>query len=156
MSNPFSIAFEFVRGLSITLRNMLRPHSTIPHPFVVWQVQDNYRGAPVLVTDQDGRAKCVACCLCEFICPPQAISIKAGELPEDNKVEKYPAEFTIDMNKCIFCGFCEEVCPEQAIFCKKEWAFQGPSRQSLIYNKEALLARGGVHHDIIKKWGKQK
>jgi NADH-quinone oxidoreductase subunit I len=71
------------------------------------------------VRDSDGRVRCVACQLCEFICPPRAIKIIPGEIPPSDrfaKVEKFPEEFDIDMIRCIYCGMCEEVCPEQAIF----------------------------------------
>ena len=77
-----------------------------------------YRGAPTLVRDSDGRVKCVACQLCEFVCPPKAIRITPGPRPEDRldaNVEKEPQDFVIDMLRCIYCGYCEEVCPEEAV-----------------------------------------
>ncbi len=115
-----------VAGLAITIRhfkNMLfgRTKVTMQYPEEKWDASlpDYYRGAPALVRDEDGRVRCVACQLCEFICPPRAIKIIPGEIPSTNrfaKVEKYPEEFDIDMIRCIFCGMCEEVCPEQAIY----------------------------------------
>jgi NADH-quinone oxidoreductase subunit I len=67
-------------------------------------------------------------------------------------VEKAPKEFEINMLRCIFCGYCQEVCPEEAIFLMKDYSLTGTSRDELIYNKEKLLALGGVHQDKIRKW----
>ena len=102
-----------------------------------------YRGAPTLVTDEHGRERCVACQLCEFICPPRCIRIKPGEIPAESvfaKVEKYPDEFDIDMARCIFCGLCEEVCPEQAIFLRKDYAITGTSREEMIHEKSSCTS----------------
>ena len=120
---------------------------------------EGYRGAPYLVKDQDGRTKCVSCQLCEFVCPPKAIRIMPpgprARLPTARNVEKMPGEFEINMLRCIFCGFCQEVCPEEAIFLMKDYSLTGTSRAEMIYNKEKLLALGGVHQDKIRKWQKQ-
>jgi len=66
--------------------------------------------------------------------------------------EKMPREFEINMLRCIFCGFCQEVCPEEAIFLMRDYSLTGISRPEMIYNKEKLLALGGVHQDKIGKW----
>ena len=139
-------------GLWITFKHMFHRKVTMQYPEQKWALPEGYRGIPVLVSDQDGRAKCVACYLCEFICPPLAITIEAGELPKDNNVEKYPARFDINMLRCIMCGLCEEVCPEEAIFMSKNYELAGGSREEMIYDKEKLLALGGVRHDPIRKW----
>ena len=104
--------------------------------------------------------RCVACQLCEFICPPRAIKIIPGEIPSDDrfaKVEKYPEAFDIDMIRCIFCGMCEEVCPEQAIFLRKDYVITGYTRADMQRNhKEKLLEIGGVIHGVVLKWNKKK
>ncbi len=116
-------------------------------------VPEGYRGAPYLVKDQDGRTKCVSCQLCEFVCPPKAIRIIAARAragaPEAGNVEKAPKEFEINMLRCIFCGYCQEVCPEEAIFLMKDYSLTGATRAEMIYDKEKLLALGGVHQDKI-------
>ena len=143
---------RIVAGLWITFRHMFRRKVTMQYPEQKWALPEGYRGIPVLVSDQEGRTKCVACYLCEFICPPLAIRIEAGELPSDNNVEKYPVRFDINMLRCIMCGLCEEVCPEEAIFMSSTYELAGGSREEMIFDKERLLALGGVRHDSIRKW----
>jgi NADH-quinone oxidoreductase subunit I len=147
-------------GLKVTWRHFYttlfkRGPVTMQYPEEKWAVPPGYRGAPYLVKDQEGRTKCVSCQLCEFVCPPKAIRITppgpAGT-PEAGNVEKGPKEFDINMLRCIFCGYCQEVCPEEAIFLLKDYSLTGTSRKEMIYNKEKLLALGGIHLDKIQKW----
>ena len=125
------------------------------YPENKWVVGAGYRGAPYLVKDQAGDTKCVSCQLCEFICPPKAIRILPpgpdGPLADRPNAEKMPLEFEINMLRCIFCGFCQEVCPEEAIFLMKDYSLTGLSREEMIYDKEKLLALGGVHGGV-QKW----
>jgi NADH-quinone oxidoreductase subunit I len=145
-------------GFAVTLRHFFKKKVTMQYPEEKWVVPPNYRGAPYLVKDQEGRTKCVSCQLCEFVCPPKAIKITPPGpegAPEVGNVEKAPREFEINMIRCIFCGFCQEVCPEEAIFLKNDYSLTGESRAELVYNKEKLLQLGGVHVDNIKKWGRK-
>ncbi|MFQ5700251.1 MAG: NADH-quinone oxidoreductase subunit NuoI [Acidobacteriota bacterium] len=139
------------RGMWITLKHLFRRKVTLQYPEQRWQFPEGFRGVPALVKDQKGRTKCVACYLCQFVCPPKAITIEAGEL-EGDKIEKYPEEFEINMLRCIYCGLCEEVCPEQAIFLTGEYEVAGSTRSELIFNKDKLLSIGGVREDPIMKW----
>jgi len=129
---------------------------TMQYPEEKWPMPDGYRGAPVLVMDQEGREKCVSCQLCEFVCPPRAIRITPGSIPGSDphaNVEKRPREFDIDMLRCIYCGMCEEVCPEEAIYLKKEEPiFVGTTRAGMVRHKEELYALGGVVDRPIRKW----
>ncbi len=129
---------------------------SMQYPEEKWTMPEGYRGAPVLVRDEEGREKCVSCQLCEFICPPRAIRITPGFLPGEDahaKVEKIPRAFDIDMLRCIYCGMCEEVCPEEAIFLKKEEPiFVGTSRKAMVRDKMELYRLGGVVARPIKKW----
>ena len=155
-----------VAGLAITFKhfkNMLlgRTKVTMQYPEQKWDshLPDYYRGAPALVRDADGRVRCVACQLCEFICPPRAIKIIPGEIPPADrfaKVEKFPEEFDIDMIRCIYCGMCEEVCPEQAIYLRKDYAITGFTRADMVHHKEKLLEIGGVMHGVVLKWNEKK
>ena len=143
---------SILKGMWITLRHMFRRKVTMQYPEETWSLPDNYRGLPALVRDDGGRVKCVACFLCEYVCPPKAIHIEAQEI--DTGVEKGPKIFDINMLRCIMCGYCEEVCPEQAIFLTKEYRTVGLSREAMIYHKDRLLEMGGVRPDPIKKWSR--
>jgi len=145
-------------GLRITLGHLVRmlrgkTHVCMQYPEEKWDANlpEHYRGAPTLVSDE-GRTRCVACQLCEFICPPR-------EIPTDDKfakVEKYPKEFQIDMIRCIYCGLCQEVCPEQAIFLQKQYAITGTSRAQMMHNKAKLIEMGGIKTGLVNKWNEKK
>jgi len=155
-----------LNGLRITLAHAIRillrkTKVTMQYPEERWddQLPDYYRGAPALVTDEHGRERCVSCQLCEFICPPRAITIKPQEIPKGDKwakVEKRPEKFEIDMLRCIYCGMCEEVCPEQAIFLRKDYAITGESRAEMVYDKDKLYEIGGVRTGLVNKWNELK
>ena len=134
---------------------------TMQYPETRWDdhLPEYYRGAPTLVTDEQNRERCVSCQLCEFICPPKAITIIPGEIDSDDpwaKVEKRPQEFEIDMTRCIYCGMCEEVCPEQAIFLRKDYLFIATSREELVHDKAKLYEIGGVREGLVNKWNELK
>jgi NADH-quinone oxidoreductase subunit I len=153
-------------GLRITIGHFFKIVSgkkkvTMQYPEEKWDkdLPAHYRGAPTLVKDEQGRERCVACQLCEFICPPRAITIHPGEIPEGErwrKVEKFPKEFEIDMIRCIYCGLCEEVCPEQAIFLRKDYAITGLNRQEMVHDKAKLYELGGVMTGLVNKWNEKK
>jgi len=149
-----------VGGFKVTFRHALRSlfggkTVTMEYPEQKWAVPSDYRGAPHLVKAQAGNTKCVSCQLCEFVCPPKAIKIippgPAGQLADRPNAEKMPEELEINFLRCIYCGLCQEVCPEEAIFLLKDYSLTGLSRAEMIYNKEKLLALGGVHGGI-QKW----
>ena len=146
---------SILSGLVVTFKHMFRKKDTIQYPEEKHAFGPRYRGVPALVKDQDGREKCVACYMCQWVCPPLAITIEAAEYPADHPlhpIEKYPSKFEINMLRCIYCGLCEEACPEEAIFMSKEFELWGETRTELIHDKETLYALGGVRPDPIKKW----
>jgi NADH-quinone oxidoreductase subunit I len=141
-----------LKGMAITAAHVFEKKTTMQYPEEKWTLPEYYRGVPSLVKDDAGREKCVACSLCEFICPPRAITIVPEERPGAGREEKQPREFDIDMLRCIFCGYCEEVCPEEAIFMSQEYEICGQNREEMVYRKEKLYEIGGVRTKGVKKW----
>jgi NADH-quinone oxidoreductase subunit I len=144
-----------LQGLAVTWRHMFRRKDTIQYPEERRSFGERYRGVPVLIKDQDGRPKCVACYMCQWVCPPLAITIEAEEYPHDHplhQIEKRPRRFDINMLRCIYCGLCEEACPEEAIVMSKTYVVTGLSRDVMIFDKEKLYELGGTRHDEIQKW----
>lgn len=153
-------------GMMITIKHLKntifgRTKVTMQYPEEKWDssLPEHYRGAPALVRDTGGRVRCVACQLCEFICPPRAIKIIPGKF---HRPTASPRSRNIPMNsistwaRCIFCGMCEEVCPEQAIFLRKDYAITGFTREEMVHHKDKLLEIGGVMHGVVLKWNEKK
>lgn len=128
---------EIAKGLALTFKNMIKPKYTIEYPEEKFLPPPSYRGRPVLVMEEDGLERCVACGLCSRVCPPLAIEVQAAET--DREKERYPIKFEINMLRCIFCGFCEEVCPEEAIVMSKDYEIVFSNRKDAIYGKDKLL-----------------
>ena len=128
---------EIVKGLKLTLQNMLRPKFTFEYPEEKFIPPSAYRGRPVLVEEENGVERCVACGLCSRVCPALAIEVQAAETEREK--ERFPEKFEINMLRCIFCGFCEEVCPEEAIVMSKDYELAFISREEGIYGKDKLL-----------------
>ncbi len=131
---------EVAKGLANTFRHMLPSHPTFTtqYPEEKLPVPAGYRGEHVLKKDEQGRVKCVACFMCETICPAECIKIVAGPSPWPDK-EKYPQVFEIDMLRCIYCGMCEEACPVDAIALTGTYNIVAQHRQEKIYDRERLL-----------------
>ena len=150
---------SIVAGMAVTLRHVFRKKDTLQYPEQRRVFGPRYRGVPALVKDQDGREKCVACYMCQWVCPPLAITIEAAEYPHDHalqRIEKYPERFEINMLRCIYCGLCEEACPEEAIFMSKTYVVTGTSRELMIFDKPKLYEIGGVREDEVRKWSEAR
>ena len=151
---------QIVTGLKTTFSNLFKEKVTLHYPEEKPVIPQGYRGVPTLVKDPNGREKCVSCQLCEFVCPPKAIRITPGEVPEEDEsrehVEKAPEDFEINMLRCIYCGYCQEVCPEEAIFLQNEYSLSGYDREELINHKEKLYELGGTLPDRRYKWDKKR
>ncbi len=128
---------EIAKGMFLTLKNMFRPNVTMEYPEVKFEPTGSYRGRPVLVQENNGVERCVACGLCSRVCPALAIEVQAAETELEK--ERYPEKFEINMLRCIFCGFCEEVCPEEAIVMSKDYELVFKDRETAIYGKDKLL-----------------
>jgi NADH-quinone oxidoreductase subunit I len=128
---------EIFRGLMTTFKHIFKPKFTRQYPEEKWAAPDSFRGRPVLVLDDNGVERCVACGLCSRVCPPLAIEVQASET--ELMKERYPVRFEINMLRCIFCGFCEEVCPEEAIVMSKDYELVFTQPEQGIYGKDKLL-----------------
>lgn len=128
---------EIVKGLALTLKTMFKPKFTMQYPEERFNPPQSYRGRPVLVMENNGEERCVACGLCSRVCPALAIEVQASETEKEK--ERYPEVFEINMLRCIFCGFCEEVCPEEAIVMSKDYELAFSNRSDALYGKDKLL-----------------
>jgi len=131
---------QILGGLWVTLRHVFSRKVTVRYPEQRRPMYEaNYRGLHRLNRDSQGRVKCVACFMCETICPARCIHIIGGAAPWPDR-EKYPVRFDIDELRCIYCGMCEEACPVDAIELTPIFDVVGASRAEMIYDKEKLLA----------------
>ncbi|KAH9819656.1 NADH-quinone oxidoreductase [Melampsora americana] len=130
---------EIARGMWVVLEQMFRPPFTIMYPFEKGPVSPRFRGEHALRRYASGEERCIACKLCEAICPAQAITIESEtRLDGARRTTRYD----IDMTKCIYCGFCQEACPVDAIVESQNTEYSTETREELLYNKEKLLANG--------------
>jgi len=130
---------ELVSGMVLTFRYMFRPKYTINYPYEKGYLSPRFRGEHALRRYPNGEERCIACKLCEAICPAQAITIEAEERSDGSR---RTTRYDIDMTKCIYCGFCEEACPVDAIVEGPNYEFATETREELLYDKDKLLANG--------------
>jgi NADH-quinone oxidoreductase subunit I len=130
---------EIVAGMWLTLRSLFRPKYTINYPYEKGPLSPRFRGEHALRRYPNGEERCIACKLCEAICPAQAITIEAE--PRDDGSRR-TTRYDIDMTKCIYCGFCQEACPVDAIVEGPNYEFATETREELFYNKQKLLENG--------------
>ena len=126
-----------INGLIYTTKNIFKKKVTRCYPEEKLDPAPSFHGVPVLVATDDGHTRCVACGLCEFVCPPIAITIHGTET--ERAIERAPKFFEIDMLRCIECGYCEEVCPEEAIVMSQEYELVRDSRTKMKWNIPELL-----------------
>ena len=130
---------EFVAATVLALRYFFAPKATINYPNEKGPVSPRFRGEHALRRYPSGEERCIACKLCEAICPAQAITIEA-EPREDGS--RRTTRYDIDMVKCIYCGLCQEACPVDAIVEGPNIEFAVETREELYYDKERLLDNG--------------
>ena len=130
---------ELLSGLALTFRYMFRPKVTLNYPYEKGPLSPRFRGEHALRRYPNGEERCIACKLCEAVCPALAITIEA-EPREDGS--RRTTRCDIDMTKCIYCGFCQEACPVDAIVEGPNFEFATETREELFYDKDKLLANG--------------
>ncbi|WP_421729039.1 NADH-quinone oxidoreductase subunit NuoI [Brevundimonas sp.] len=135
-------------ALVLTFREMLRPKMTVNYPFERNPQSPRFRGEHALRRYANGEERCIACKLCEAICPAQAITIEAEPRADGSR---RTTRYDIDMVKCIYCGLCQEACPVDAIVEGPNYEFATETREELYFDKERLLANGDRWERAIAK-----
>ena len=139
---------DLLGAFRVALLEMFRRKPTVNYPFEKNPLSPRFRGEHALRRYPSGEERCIACKLCEAICPAQAITIEA-EPREDGA--RRTTRYDIDMVKCIYCGFCHEACPVDAIVEGPNFEFATETREELFYDKERLLANGDRWERLIAK-----
>ena len=137
---------ELVSGMSLTLKYFFKPKVTLNYPYERVSLSPRFKGEHALRRYPNGEERCIACKLCEAVCPAQAITIEA-EPREDGS--RRTTRYDIDMVKCIYCGLCQEACPVDAIVEGPNLEFATETREELLYDKAKLLANGDQWERVI-------
>ena len=130
---------EIIEGLILTLKYFFKKKVTLNYPFEKGPLSPRFRGEHALRRYESGEERCIACKLCEAVCPAQAIIIEAEPR---NDGSRRTTRYDIDMTKCIYCGYCQESCPVDAIVEGPNFEFATETREELMYDKEKLLDNG--------------
>ena len=137
---------EIVAGFALTLRYMFKPKVTVNYPHERTPLSPRFRGEHALRRYPNGEERCIACKLCEAVCPANCIVIEAAPREDGSR---RTTRYDIDMTKCIYCGFCQEACPVDAIVEGPNLEFSVETREELYYNKEKLLDNGDRWEPIL-------
>ena len=140
------LLFELVKGLMVTGRHLFARKITIQYPEERTPMSPRFRGLHALRRYPNGEERCIACKLCEAVCPALAITIESEERADGTR---RTTRYDIDLTKCIYCGFCEESCPVDSIVETQIFEYHGEQRGDLVYTKQMLLAVGDKHEKQI-------
>lgn len=139
---------EMLQGMALTFGYLFKPKITVQYPEDKTPLSPRFRGLHALRRYPNGEERCIACKLCEAVCPAMAITIESAERADGSR---RTTRYDIDLTKCIFCGFCEEACPVDAIVETHIFEYHGEARGDLYYTKEMLLAIGDRYEAEIAK-----
>ena len=146
------LLWELVKGLALTGRHLFARKITVQYPDEKTPQSHRFRGLHALRRYPNGEERCIACKLCEAICPALAITIEAEEREDGTR---RTTRYDIDLTKCIFCGFCEESCPVDSIVETHIFEYHGEERGDLYMTKDRLLAVGDKYEAQIAAARKQ-
>src|SRR5689334_24408779 len=135
-------AWELMRGLFTTLKNMVEKPVTYQYPEEKREVRPRFRGRHILRRYENGLERCIGCSLCAAACPADAIFVEASSNTDERRFspgERYASTYEINMLRCIFCGYCEDACPTEAIVLESNYELSFTNRDSSIYTKEMLI-----------------
>jgi len=133
------LLWELVIGLSLTGRYLFKKKITVEYPEERTPLSPRFRGLHALRRYENGEERCIACKLCEVICPALAIMIESEERADGTR---RTTRYDIDMTKCIYCGLCQEACPVDAVVETQEFEYASETRAALYYTKDMLLDVG--------------
>ena len=139
---------ELVKGLALTGRHFFQRKITVQFPEEKTPQSPRFRGLHAQRRYPNGEERCIACKLCEAVCPAMAITIESEQRDDGTR---RTSRYEIDLTKCIFCGFCEESCPVDAIVETHILEYHGEKRGDLYYTKQMLLAVGDKYEAEIAK-----
>ena len=139
---------ELVSGMALTFSYIFKPKVTLNYPYERNALSPRFKGEHALRRYPNGEERCIACKLCEAICPAQAITIEAEPRADGSR---RTTRYDIDMTKCIYCGLCEEACPVDAIVEGPNLEFATETREEMLYDKEKLLANGDRWEPALAK-----
>ena len=142
------LLIDIAKGLYLTFLRMFSPSVTINYPYGKGKISPRFRGEHALRRYPNGEERCIACKLCEAICPALAITIDAEEREDGSR---RTTKYDIDMTKCIYCGLCQEACPVDAIVQGPNYEFATETHEELIYNKQKLLDNGERWEEALHK-----
>jgi NADH-quinone oxidoreductase subunit I len=140
------LLLEFLKGMTVTGRYFFARHVTVQYPEEKTPQSFRFRGLHAQPRYPNGEERCIACKLCEAVCPALAIKIEVAEREDGTR---RTTQYDIDLTKCIFCGFCEESCPVDAIVETRVFEYHGENRGDLYYTKPMLLAMGDKYEEQI-------
>ncbi|MDP2833166.1 MAG: NADH-quinone oxidoreductase subunit NuoI [Pseudomonadota bacterium] len=142
------LLIELLRGMALTGRNLFAHKITVQFPEEKTPQSPRFRGLHAQRRYANGEERCIACKLCEAVCPALAIKIESEQRDDGTRRTTL---YDIDLTKCIFCGFCEEACPVDAIVETRILEYHGEQRGDLYYTKEKLLAVGDQYEEQIAR-----
>jgi len=142
------LLIELVKGMMLTGRHLFRRKITVQYPEEKTPLSPRFRGLHALRRYPNGEERCIACKLCEAVCPALAITIESEQHTDGTR---RTTRYDIDLTKCIYCGFCEESCPVDSIVETNIFEYHGERRGDLIYTKPMLLAIGDRYEEEIAK-----
>ena len=140
------LLLELLRGMMLTGRHLFTRKITIQYPDEKTPMSPRFRGLHALRRYPNGEERCIACKLCEAVCPALAITIESDQRDDGTR---RTTRYDIDLTKCIFCGLCEESCPVDAIVETRIFEYHGEQRGDLYFTKPMLLAVGDKYEAMI-------
>ena len=143
----YFLLVDICRGIKISLKYLFARKVTLKYPQEKGNYSTRFRGEHALRRYPNGEERCIACKLCEAICPAQAITIEAEEREDGSR---RTTKYDIDMTKCIYCGFCQEACPVDAIVEGPNFEFATETRDEMMYEKGKLMENGEIWESALQ------